>query len=813
MSLPQAVASGAGADTPEAVRPLRVALGAGVLAALYLLVIYLAHPVPDRLVALFGGAHSDMERAGGLEVVWLPPPGMSADEIVQRYRMGERSALVRRDRDAFVISVPGVHRDLVDETAQRIAGEHGLEFHAVVETEAMMRLASLLGLPMKGQRPVDMDVDQWRADDATTAVTDYYLFGDTRADLDAALAEARRRGWQLPPGTRIAYEHVATTMRDGWRTYVIDEHTELGGLDIASAMPSYEPNTNRPIVLLDFTRAGAEAFAELTGRIRGHKLAIVIGDEVRSAPIIQTAIRGGRASITMGGNDPNEQQREAQLLVGTLRAGVLPAGGTIVSKRYVDPVDDLPMQWLARLAIALGGGALIALLAWMTIRVTRPVRRKRAATLEGPMPWQRLGITLLAPVAIYVVSKVTVLGISTDELLYQFGGSMFGSSYDQLREQLSFGALGIVPVIDAFVLAEVLALIVPGWRRRRHAGPLARAPIRAAVAITAATLLVLQGWFIVQYIRALGPDIMAPGAWPAIEIISSFAIGTLALVGVAALIREHGLGNGYGALIAGGWFVHVGGAWLDGPPIHTELVIGAVTGLAIAVPLAVTARWRIARMGEAPIRVPASGVAPLGEAGGLVVVVAVLSRFPLSDVTLKLYDWTIAARAQQWLLIALVAAFTLLWSLAFARPAVTRRLAERVGLTAPSWRAWWHAVALSCALLLLVGAAATFAARVRPSAASLVDAITIATIAMVLLDIHADWRRRRVPLERVWSLHQAQHVDLVARALDDAAIPHHFSSTYLKTLLAFFGPFAPVDVLVPIEHAPAARQKLAELFE
>lgn len=813
MSRPQAVASGPGADTPEAVRPLRVALGAGVLAALYLLVMYLAHPVPGRLVALLGGAQSDLEREGGLELVWQPPPGMSPDEIVQRYHIGDGSALVRRDRDPFVISVPRVRRDLVDETAQRIAGEHGLEFHVVVEAEAMMQLASLLGLPMNGQRPVDMDIDQWRAGDATTAVTEYYLFGDTRADLEAALAEAGRRGWQLPPGTRIAYQHVATPKREGWRTYVIDDHAVLGGLDIASAAPSYDPNTNRPIVLLDFTRSGAEIFAEVTARIRGHKLAIMVGDQVHSAPVIETAIRGGRASINMSAGTPSEQQHEAQLLVGTLRSGVLPAGGTIVSKRYVEPVDDEAMQTLARLVIAVGGGALIALLVWMTIRVTRPVWRRRPAVIDGPAPWRRLGITLLAPVAVYVVSQVTVLGISTDELLYQYGGVAFGNAYERLLAQLSFGALGIVPVIDAFIFVEVLALIVPGWRRRRHSGPLARAPIRAAVAITAATLLVLQGWFVVQYVSALGPDIVIPGARSTIEIISSFAIGTLVLVVVAALIREHGLGNGYGALIAGGWLVHVGGVAFDGPPIHAELVIGAVTGLAIAVPLAVTARWRIARLGEAPLRVPASGLAPLGEAGGLAIIITVLARFPLSDVTVSLYDWTMAARAHQWLLIALVALFTLLWSFAFARPAVTRRLADRVGLTAPSWCAWWHATALSGALLLLVGGAATFAAYVRPSATSLVDAITIATIVMVLLDIHADWRRRRVTLERVWSVHQAQHVDLVARALDDAAIPHHFSSTHLKTLLAFFGPFAPVDVLVPIEHAPAARNKLAELFE
>ncbi|HEX5063371.1 MAG TPA: hypothetical protein VFV99_28540, partial [Kofleriaceae bacterium] len=71
----------------------------------------------------------------------------------------------------------------------------------------------------------------------------------------------------------------------------------------------------------------------------------------------------------------------------------------------------------------------------------------------------------------------------------------------------------------------------------------------------------------------------------------------------------------------------------------------------------------------------------------------------------------------------------------------------------------------------------------------------------------------RVTLERVWSLHQAQHADLVVRALDDLGIPCHVSSANLRTVLAFFGPFAPIDVYVAPEHMPAARTRIRELIE
>jgi hypothetical protein len=86
-------------------------------------------------------------------------------------------------------------------------------------------------------------------------------------------------------------------------------------------------------------------------------------------------------------------------------------------------------------------------------------------------------------------------------------------------------------------------------------------------------------------------------------------------------------------------------------------------------------------------------------------------------------------------------------------------------------------------------------------------------VTAVVLDVIDDLRARRVTLDRVWSLQQPQHADLVVRALDDIGIPCHLGSANLRTVLAFFGPFAPIDVYVAPEHAPAARVRLRELFE
>ena len=83
MTLPTAVASGVEAGPDDAivpVKPLRVAIGAGVLAALYLLVLYLANPVPGRFVRLVGGRGDVVGREGGVRIVWQPPPRLDPRE-------------------------------------------------------------------------------------------------------------------------------------------------------------------------------------------------------------------------------------------------------------------------------------------------------------------------------------------------------------------------------------------------------------------------------------------------------------------------------------------------------------------------------------------------------------------------------------------------------------------------------------------------------------------------------------------------------------------------------------------------------------
>ena len=62
--------------------------------------------------------------------------------------------------------------------------------------------------------------------------------------------------------------------------------------------------------------------------------------------------------------------------------------------------------------------------------------------------------------------------------------------------------------------------------------------------------------------------------------------------------------------------------------------------------------------------------------------------------------------------------------------------------------------------------------------------------------------------ERV-EVRRIQRAGGVERVLADAGIPCHLHASHLRTLLAFFGPFAPVIVLVPESLGADAGRALA----
>jgi len=145
----------------------------------------------------------------------------------------------------------------------------------------------------------------------------------------------------LNVGQRLMFEYVATRGGKDERhpdprfRHVVKDEVLLTGDDINNAQTAWDPKTNEPYVALDFKPAGAKKFGDLTAENVGKNFAIILDGRVQSAPRILTAIRGGRASITMGQGDAQYLQSEASSLALVLRTGALPAPVSVTSVRVV----------------------------------------------------------------------------------------------------------------------------------------------------------------------------------------------------------------------------------------------------------------------------------------------------------------------------------------------------------------------------------------------------------------------------------------------------------------------------------------------
>ena len=136
--------------------------------------------------------------------------------------------------------------------------------------------------------PVHAMVDNWHADRG--AVTDIALTAPDRAALEHFVATLP----PPPPGHAIDYGKLAS---GEWRTYYVESTPLLGNADFATGEPADRG------VMLSLTTSAAKNFEAASAAAVGHKLAFVVGDRVESAPVIETAIRGGALQITPGAHD------------------------------------------------------------------------------------------------------------------------------------------------------------------------------------------------------------------------------------------------------------------------------------------------------------------------------------------------------------------------------------------------------------------------------------------------------------------------------------------------------------------------------
>ena len=144
---------------------------------------------------------------------------------------------------------------------------------------------------------------------------------------------------KLPAGREVLFESKTDpTNNETLKTpYLLIVGERISG-DLLDDARISSGEMGEPVVSVQFNPEGTRQFDELTKRNVGRRLAIVLDDEVRSAPVLQSHIPNGRAQITLGSFRSHEEIfREASDLSIVLRAGALPAPIEILENRTVGP--------------------------------------------------------------------------------------------------------------------------------------------------------------------------------------------------------------------------------------------------------------------------------------------------------------------------------------------------------------------------------------------------------------------------------------------------------------------------------------------
>ncbi len=215
--------------------------------------------------------------------------------------------LVRQGADNLVVQLPGIQDpqralDLIGQTAQ-------LEFK-LVDDQTSLNLPELIEQALKAGK---------------------LKAGYTREELNLALAD------KIPAEDEVYVEKSVNrdTGRLESKPLLLKKKVLLTG-DVVKNASVRIGDYNEPYVSVDFDRRGAAEFGKITGENVKRRLAIILDGVVRSAPVIQERIGGGKAQIT-----GSYTSQEAADLAIVLRAGALPATVKIVQNITVGPTLGL----------------------------------------------------------------------------------------------------------------------------------------------------------------------------------------------------------------------------------------------------------------------------------------------------------------------------------------------------------------------------------------------------------------------------------------------------------------------------------------
>lgn len=317
--------------------------------------------------------------------------------------------------------------------------------------------------------------------------------------VDASMPVEEAINGRPPASSEVLY-----SMDDPAVPYLVEKRALVSGENLVDAQASFNQQTNEPVVSFRFDSKGAQRFAQATQQNVGRPFAIVLDDQVISAPVIREPIVGGSGQISGGFSVEG-----ANDLAVLLRAGALPATLTVVEERTVGP--GLGADSISAGLVASVIGAFAVVLFMLGFYGTFGVMANIALAANIVMIFAALttlGSTLTLP---GIAGIVLTMGMAVDSNVLV---------YERIREEVKSGRslvqaidIGFKKAFATIVDANLTTLIAAVVLFFLGSGPVRGFAVTLAVGIvtTVFTAFTMTQWLMAVWLRWRRPKHLPKG--------------------------------------------------------------------------------------------------------------------------------------------------------------------------------------------------------------------------------------------------------------------------------------------------------------
>ena len=287
-----------------------------------------------------------------------------------------------------------------------------------------------------------------------------------------------------PPGTEVLF--LVKTDRETGRTtkspMLLRKRVLLTGEYITDARVALDNQFGTPYVTLNFDSKGARIFERITEANVKKRLAIILDDVIKTAPVIQDKISGGRATIT--GTFTMEEARDHAIV---LRAGALAAPVKILEERTVGPSlgQDSINQGLRSILL---GGFLVLVFMGIYFR------------MSGLIADMALLLNMLFIMAVLVMFRATLTLPGIAGIILTIGMSVDANVliFERIREEIRLGKTpraavdgGFSKALWTILDAQITTLIVAMVLFQFGTGPIRGFAVTLSIGIVASIFTAL----------------------------------------------------------------------------------------------------------------------------------------------------------------------------------------------------------------------------------------------------------------------------------------------------------------------------------